>query len=118
MPRLRGRKEEPTNTIQSELVPTKIERPPSPPKPKVYFFEYGKVRLLERDFLRWQEIYPHISVIAELQAAAEWASKQENWFVAMSGLLAKKERQARDRKIESEARGRHSGSSGSTRSMF
>lgn len=115
MPRLRGRKEEPTNTDQNQLIPTKVERPPSPPAPKVYAFQCGKVRLLEKDFERWKAIYPNLDLAAELQGMADWASRQENWFVAASGLLAKRNREQAAKLKEAEARGRYSGNNGTSR---
>lgn len=93
MPRLRGRNEEPTNTSQNQLIPTKVERPPSPPPAKVYAFECGVVRLNERDFNRWKAAFPHLDLVAELTGLAGWASRTDNWFYAISSALAKRNRE-------------------------
>lgn len=59
------------------------------------FFEAGKIRLTETDHAKWVKAYPSINLDAELYALAEWAGKQPSWFNAVSGALAKKDREAR-----------------------
>ncbi|MCA1403718.1 DUF1376 domain-containing protein [Ensifer sp. IC3342] len=63
-----------------------------------YAFEAKTIRLLARDLANWKKAFPHISVEAELWALDEWAGeKGSRWFTAVSGALAKKERDAVER---------------------
>ncbi|WP_158255688.1 MULTISPECIES: DUF1376 domain-containing protein [Sinorhizobium] len=60
-----------------------------------YAFEAKTIRLLEKDLANWRKAFPHISVEAELWSLDEWAGKKgSQWFTAVSGALAKKERDA------------------------
>ena len=70
----------------------------SPPrkarKPRTYAFEAKTIRLAEADFQRWQASFPHLSLRAELESLDAWATEQgKNWFQAVAGALAKRERQ-------------------------
>ena len=118
MPRLRGRKEEVSYTDQSSLVPTAPHRAPSPPKPKVYAFECGVIKLNERDFNRWKAAFPNIELVGELTGMAGWAAKTDNWFYAVSSLLAKRNREQAVKLREAENRGRYTGNNGTTRVIF
>lgn len=61
---------------------------------KAYAFRARTIRLTEEDFGRWQESFPHLSLRAELESLDDWASQQgKNWFKAVAGALAKRERQ-------------------------
>lgn len=74
--------------------------------PRAYAFEAGKIRLTEIDLARWVKAFPNISVEAELYSLADWAGRPENsakWFNAVAGALAKKNRDAIDRKARAEA---------------
>ncbi|WP_042776612.1 DUF1376 domain-containing protein [Sinorhizobium fredii] len=63
-----------------------------------YAFEAKTIRLLPKDLANWKKAFPHISVEAELWALDEWAGgKGSRWFTAVSGALAKKERDAIER---------------------
>ncbi|CDM56270.1 MULTISPECIES: hypothetical protein [Rhizobium] len=47
---------------------------------------------------KWKKAFPHVSLEAELWGLDEWAVAQgNNWFNAVSGALAKKERSAVER---------------------
>ena len=59
-----------------------------------YAFERKTIKLTLKDLRAWEAAYPHISVAGELHALDEWAGKQDNWFPAVSGALAKREREA------------------------
>lgn len=61
---------------------------------KTYAFEAGVIRLSKKHFDQWKQAYFHLSLEAELIALQDWAAKQENWFVAVSAALAKKQREA------------------------
>lgn len=65
---------------------------------KVYAFESGKIRLIQRDFDLWKTSFPHLDVAAELLAMTDWAGQQRSWFNAVKGALAKKNQQAKERK--------------------
>ncbi|MET0531381.1 MAG: hypothetical protein ABW003_24120 [Microvirga sp.] len=67
----------------------------SAPETSRYFFEAGVIRLNERDFRKWEAAYPNISLRSELTGLAGWAGEQKNWFHAVPGALAKREREAR-----------------------
>lgn len=67
----------------------------SAPETSRYFFEAGVIRLNERDFRKWETAYPNISLRSELTGLAGWAGEQKNWFHAVPGALAKREREAR-----------------------
>ena len=78
--------------------------------PKSYAFEAKTIRLTTTDFEKWQKAFPLLSLEAELWSLDEWAGKQgKKWFGAVSGALAKKQREATDRanaaKAEREAGG-------------
>ena len=60
----------------------------------VYVFERGKVRLSQKDFSAWEAAFTDINLRAELEAMAEWANRQKNWFPALSAALGKRNREA------------------------
>lgn len=66
----------------------------SPPSNGKYAFESGVIRLIERDLERWRKAFPNLSLEAELIGLSAWAEQQSNWFNAVSGALAKKQREA------------------------
>lgn len=60
-----------------------------------YAFEAGIIKLTEIDLARWVKAFDAINVPGELLGLAAWAAKQKNWFNAVAGALAKKDRQRR-----------------------
>ena len=61
---------------------------------KTYFFDSGVIRLSKEDFEKWREAYPNLDLKAELFALTQWANDQGNkWFFAVSGALAKRNRE-------------------------
>lgn len=65
-------------------------------KEKEYAFEAGVIRLTERDFNNWKAAFSYLDLRAELVGASKWAGEQgQNWFHAVSGLLAKRNREAK-----------------------
>lgn len=69
--------------------------PAAPGAKRRYFFEAGVIRLNEPDFRKWEEAFPNVSLRSELMGLAGWASEQTNWFFAVPGALAKRDREAR-----------------------
>ncbi|GJD73116.1 hypothetical protein [Methylobacterium goesingense] len=67
----------------------------SVPETSRYFFEAGVIRLNEVDFRKWETAFPSVSLRAELTGLAGWAADQPNWFFAVPGALAKRDREAR-----------------------
>lgn len=63
--------------------------------PTKYIFESGVIRLGEKDFDKWKRAFGHLDLEAELLALTEWAAAQPKWFFAVSGALAKRNRQAK-----------------------
>lgn len=74
----------------------------APPK---YAFESGVIRLNPKDFDLWKTSFTHIDVGAELLAMTDWAGQQRSWFNAVKGALAKKNREAKERKDALEKQG-------------
>ena len=58
----------------------------------IYVFEAAPIRLTKKDFERWEQSFPDINLRAELLSLQQWAGKQENWFFACQGALAKRNR--------------------------
>ena len=59
-----------------------------------YFFESGAIRLSRKDFEKWKDAFQHLDLKAELLALTQWAAQQGNqWFFAVSGALAKRNRE-------------------------
>lgn len=58
-----------------------------------YFFESGCIRLIERDFRKWEQSFTHLELRAELIGLAKWAADQKDWFHAVSAALAKRNRE-------------------------
>ncbi len=57
-----------------------------------YFFETGCIRLTEKDFQNWKEAFSNLELKAELIGMAPWAAEQRDWFNAVCGALAKRNR--------------------------
>lgn len=64
----------------------------SPSSDDRYAFAASTIKLTGKDLEKWRQSFPHISLEAELWGLDDWAAQQRNWFVAVSGALAKKER--------------------------
>lgn len=62
--------------------------------PPRYAFESGVIRLNQRDLDRWKASFSHLDVPAELEGLSQWAGEQPNWFHAVKGALAKRNREA------------------------
>lgn len=59
----------------------------------VYFFESGSIRLNEKDFKKWETSFSKLDLKAELIGLTHWADEQgKNWFHAVAGALAKRNR--------------------------
>ena len=58
-----------------------------------YFFESGVIRLSEKDFRKWKEAFSNLDLRAELIGLTQWAEHQNDWFFAVSGALAKRNRE-------------------------
>jgi len=88
---------------------------------RVYAFEAGVIRLVETDLARWVKAFPAISVEAELYSLADWAGRPENrakWFNAVAGALAKKNRDALDRRARGEAEAMHGAKTAASKSFL
>lgn len=68
---------------------------------KKYEFEHGIIRLTASDFAKWEKAFSYLDLRAELIALTQWAAEQgpQNWFFAVSGALAKRNR---DQKFRTE----------------
>lgn len=87
---------------QVKLIPTardqkeKKEDAPNGAPPK-YFFESGVIRLSEKDFRKWEQSFTHLELRAELLSLTQWAAQikeqGKDWFFAVSGALAKRNRE-------------------------
>jgi hypothetical protein len=63
-----------------------------------YAFSQGVIRLNKKDFDEICETYPRMNVRGELTAMADWAGRfGTKWWVPVMNLLAKKDREFRDR---------------------
>jgi hypothetical protein len=62
---------------------------------KVYAFEDGVIRLTPKDFNKWKSAFEHIDLAAELLSLSKWAGEQADWFHAVKGALASKNRKAK-----------------------
>ena len=63
---------------------------------KFYAFEDGVVRLNQRDFDNWRKAFSYLDLAAELLSLSKWAeSEGKNWFHAVKGALAKRNREVK-----------------------
>jgi alkylated DNA nucleotide flippase Atl1 len=75
---------------------SKIPADAGPPsKSTEYQFEYGVIRLTKKHFSAWEKAYSYLDLRAELIGLSQWAGEQSNWFCAVPGLLAKRNREAK-----------------------
>lgn len=57
-----------------------------------YVFEAGCIKLNKKSYDQWKLHYKNINLDAELESLADWAGQQQNWFSAVAGALAKRDR--------------------------
>lgn len=70
-------------------------------KDSKYAFESGVIRLIEKDFSQWKSSFSYLDLPAELLGLSKWAGEQgSNWYHAVSGALAKRNREAKERQTE------------------
>ena len=72
---------------------------------KAYAFENGIIKLNKRDFDLWSASFSHLDLRAELIALTQWAGEQRSWFNAVSGALAKRNREVKAEKDRLAANG-------------
>lgn len=58
-----------------------------------YFFESGTIRLSEKDFRKWKDAFSNLDLKAELIGLTKWAGEQRDWYFAVAGALAKRNRE-------------------------
>ena len=57
------------------------------------------IRLNQKDFDSWAKAFSHIDLAAELMSLSKWAeSEGKNWFFAVKGALAKRNREVKVKK--------------------
>lgn len=87
----------PENRVQSTEKKGR-EEPAASGGSSPFVFDRGTVRLNAQDFAAWEQAFTEINLRAELESLYEWAEGQPNWFMALKGALAKRNREARLRK--------------------
>ena len=72
-----------------------VKEEPSLPSvgPTKYVFESGIIKLTKKNYSQWKSAFSYLNLDAELVGCTGWAAKQEHWFPAVAGLLAKKNRE-------------------------
>ena len=79
---------------EAETERKKEDPPDGGSPPSKYAFESGCIRLIKKDFEAWKAAFSHLDLAAELIALTEWAETQKpKWFFAVSGALAKRNRE-------------------------
>jgi hypothetical protein len=64
--------------------------------PARYAFESGIIRLNPKDFEQWRSAFSNLDLAAELLSLSQWAeSEGKNWFHAVKGALAKRNREVK-----------------------
>lgn len=77
----------------------KEEAANAPSSTKAYAFEDGIIKLNAKDFEAWQKGFSNLDLAAELLSLSKWAeSEGKNWFHAVKGALAKRNREVKARK--------------------
>jgi DNA-binding transcriptional ArsR family regulator len=85
-----------TETEQIQKTEQKDDRPAGLP---TYAFEDGIIRLNQRDFDNWRKAFSYLDLAAELLSLSKWAeSEGKNWFYAVKGALAKRNREVKSAK--------------------
>jgi hypothetical protein len=72
--------------------------------PSKYVFESGVIRLSKKHFDKWCDAYSNLDLKAELMGLTQWAGQQPDWFFAVSGALAKRNREQAIRLAEARAK--------------
>lgn len=80
---------EPSNHLKKDKLPANAG---SSSKSGDYEFEYGVIRLTKKHFSAWEKAYSHLDLRAELISLEPWAAQQSNWFCALPGALARRNR--------------------------
>lgn len=63
---------------------------------KAYAFEDGIIKLNQKDFEGWSKAFSNLDLAAELLSLSKWAeSEGKNWFHAVKGALAKRNREVK-----------------------
>lgn len=62
-----------------------------------YAFVAGVIKLNDKDLAQFVEAYSYLDVKAELLSLSDWAADQANWFHAVKGALAKRNRDVKAR---------------------
>lgn len=76
-----------------------------------YYFESGVIKLKERDFLNWERAFSYLNLRAELTAIGptDWAvNLGPKWFVPVSQLLARRNREQQVKLEQARAGGKSS----------
>jgi uncharacterized protein YdaU (DUF1376 family) len=62
-----------------------------------YFFESGIIRLVKKDFDRWQASFSKLDLAAELTGLTKWAAElgPDRWFHGIAGALNKRNREVK-----------------------
>ncbi len=72
----------------------KEEKDNAPSGATKFAFESGCIRLNAKNLAQWKAAFLNLNLEAELLGLTDWAGKQgNNWFVAVSGALAKRNRE-------------------------
>lgn len=72
------------------------EKPADAGSTKTYAFEDGVIKLNQKDFESWSRAYSNLDLAAELMSLSKWAqSEGANWFHAVKGALAKRNREVK-----------------------
>lgn len=98
----------PSNAPECTLHTTqsKEEDTPNGVTTKSYAFEDGVIRLNQRDFDNWARAFSQLDLAAELLSLSKWAeSEGKNWFHAVKGALAKRNREVKAARERTAAQG-------------
>lgn len=103
-PKLRGGVNPPD---KAQIPETRDQKEDSPAdagsSSKSYAFESGVIRLNERDFELFAKSFSNLDLAAELLSLSQWAETQgKNWFHAVKGALAKRNRDVKANKQKAE----------------
>ncbi|MGY4614791.1 hypothetical protein ACVWZ4_000018 [Bradyrhizobium sp. USDA 4472] len=73
---------------------------------KAYAFEDGIIKLNQKDFDAWSKAFSNLDLAAELLSLSKWAeSEGKNWFHALKGALAKRNRETKIAKDKTKEQG-------------
>jgi uncharacterized protein YdaU (DUF1376 family) len=84
----------PSNAPECTLHTSQSKKEDAPSGAPKWAFESGRIRLNAKNLAQWKSAYEHLSLEAELLGLSKWAEEQgDNWFCAVSGALAKRNRE-------------------------